>query len=68
VLDTDRTTVTVSSPRPAEVPLKVQWSRWLSVTGPACVERDGEGTRLRFSGPGTVVVGSRLGLRPQGHC
>ncbi len=68
VLDTDRTTVTVRSDRPTEVALKVRWSRWLSVTGPACVERDGGGTRLRFSEPGVAVVGSRLSLRPVGHC
>jgi hypothetical protein len=68
VLDTDRTTVTVRSDRPTEVALKVRWSRWLSVAGPACLLRDGDGTRLRFSGPGTAVVGSRLSLRPRGHC
>lgn len=68
VLDTDRTTVTLRSDRPAEVELKVRWSRWLTVDGPACVERRGGGTRIRFSGPGTAVVGSRLTLRPQGHC
>jgi hypothetical protein len=68
VLGTSRTTVTVRSDRPTEVELKVRWSRWLSVDGPACVERDGAGTRLRFSGPGTAVVGSRLSLQPRGHC
>ena len=68
VVDTDRTTVTVRSERSTEVALKVRWSRWLSVDGPACIERDGDGTRLRFSGPGTAVVGSRLSLRPVGHC
>ena len=68
VLDTDRTTVTVRSAGPVEVPLKVRWSRWLSVTGPACVERDGDGTRLRFSAAGTAVVGSRLSLSPPGQC
>jgi hypothetical protein len=68
VLDTDRTTVTVRSDRPADVELKVRWSRWLSVDGPACVERAEGGTRLRFAGAGTAVVGSRLSLRPVGHC
>ncbi len=68
VLDTDRTTVTVRSGGPVEVELKVRWSRWLSVDGPACVERDGDGTRLRFSAAGTAVVGSSLSLRPIGHC
>jgi len=66
VLDTDRTTVTLRSAEPAEVDLEVRWSRWLSVSGPACVERHGEGTRIRFSGPGEAVVGSSL--RPRGHC
>ena len=68
VLDTGRTTVRLRSPGPAEVELKVRWSRWLEVTGPACVERRGGGTRIRFSGPGEAVVGSRLTLRPVGHC
>ncbi len=68
VVDTDRTTVTVRSARRTDVELKVRWSRWLSVDGPACVERAGGGTRLRFAEPGTVVVTSRLTLRPRGHC
>ena len=68
VLDTDRTSIALRSPGPADVELKVQWSRWLSVTGPACVERDGEGTRIRFSGAGEAVVSSSLSLRPRGHC
>jgi hypothetical protein len=59
VLDTDRTTVRLRSDRPAEVELKVRWSRWLSVDGPACVERRGGGTRIRFSGPGVAVVAAR---------
>ena len=66
VLETDRTTVRLRSPGPEEVELKVRWSRWLSVEGPACVERDGDGTRIRFSAAGEAVVGSSL--RPQGHC
>jgi hypothetical protein len=68
VLDTDRTTVTVASPRSAEVPLKVAWSPWLTVDGPACLERAGDGTRLRFSGPGTAVVSSEIRIPRQGHC
>ncbi|HVM29030.1 MAG TPA: hypothetical protein VM433_15335 [Mycobacteriales bacterium] len=68
VLDTDRTTVTMRSEEAGETPLKVAWSRWLTVTGPACIERDGDRTRLRLSGPGEVVVSSTLSVRPLGHC
>ena len=68
MLDTDRTTVRLRSDRAADVELKVQWSRWLSVSGPACLERRGGGTRIRFSGPGEAVVSSSLRLRPEGQC
>ena len=68
MLDTDRTTVRLRSPVATEVGLDVAWSRWLTVDGPACVLRDGDRTRLRFTGPGEVVVGSALRLRPPGHC
>ena len=69
MLDTDRTTVRLRTNRPAEVRLEVRWSRWLTVTGPACLERQPDGwTRIRFAGPGEAVVSSRLSLRPLGHC
>lgn len=68
VVDTDRVSVRLRSPVAADVELKVRWSRWLTATGPACVERDGGGTRVRFAAPGQVVVSSRLSLRPIGHC
>jgi len=68
VLDTDRVRLELRSPGPADVALKYQWSRWLTLEGPACLERDGDGIRVRFSGPGTAVISSRLRLRPQGHC
>ena len=68
VLDTDRTTVRLRADGPTEVALAVHWSRWLSVRGPACVERDGDGTRIRFTGAGEAVVGSRLAWSPPGQC
>lgn len=68
VLDTDRTTVRMVSEAPGVVPLKVAWSRWLTVRGPACIERDGDTTRLRVSAPGEIVVSSRLGWTPPGQC
>lgn len=68
VLATDRTSVRLLSTGPGDVPLKVRWSRWLTATGPACIERDGATTRVRLSGPGEVVVSSRLSWSPPGHC
>jgi hypothetical protein len=68
VLDTDRTTVRLRSEAVGVVQLKVRWSRWLTVTGPACIERDDRMTRLRLTGPGEVVVSSRLSWSPPGHC
>jgi hypothetical protein len=50
----------------ADVSLAVRWSRWLSMSGPACIERRGDTAMVRFSGPGTAVLSSSL--RPKGHC
>jgi hypothetical protein len=68
VVDTDRTTVRLSSEGAGSVPLKVRWSRWLTASGPACIEQHGRTTWLRLSGPGEVVVSSRLTWSPPGHC
>jgi hypothetical protein len=68
VEDTDRVAVVLRSDRPASSQVAVRWSRWLSVTGPACVEQDGASTRVRFSAAGTAVLSSELALRPAGHC
>jgi hypothetical protein len=51
---------------PGTVDVHVRWSRWLSVSGPACVERRGDEVRLRVSAAGVVTLGS--GLRPRQHC
>jgi hypothetical protein len=68
VLRTGRTTITLRSPSAAYVDLVVRWSRWLSVTGPACLEKHESWTRIRFRSAGTAVVGSQLSFRPVGHC
>ena len=67
-LSTDRTRIVLTSPQAAYVDLVVRWSRWLSVTGPACLEKHGSWTRIRFSRAGEAVVSSRLAFRPRGHC
>jgi len=66
VLDSDRVAVTLRSERPGSALVAIRWSRWLSVTGPACIERDGVRTRLRSTAAGTIVLSSAL--RPVGHC
>ncbi|MCU1674454.1 MAG: putative integral rane protein [Frankiales bacterium] len=66
VVRTTRAAMTLRSPSRAYVPLEIRWSHWLSVSGPACVERNGDDTRIRFRGPGTAVVSSSLS--PHGHC
>ena len=68
VVATDRTSVALRSAAPGTARLKLRWSRWLTVRGPACVERDGTDTKVRFTGPGDVVISSRVLPLPQGHC
>jgi hypothetical protein len=68
VVDTGRTTISLTSPKAAYVDLVVRWSRWLSVDGPACLEKHGSWTRIRFTGPGAATVSSKLAFRPHGHC
>jgi hypothetical protein len=65
VVAATRTEVVLDA-EPGTVDVHVRWSRWLSVRGPACVERSGDHVRLRVSAPGRVVLGSSL--RPHGHC
>ena len=66
VLASRRASLMLRSDRPVEVAVDVRWSRWLSLTGPGCLRRDGDRTRVRFRGPGTVTVGSSL--LPGGRC
>ncbi|GAC1444723.1 MAG: hypothetical protein NVSMB55_22070 [Mycobacteriales bacterium] len=68
VVSTSRTTIVLQSPRAAYVDLVVRWSRWLTVRGPACLEKHSSWTRVRFTGAGTATVSSALRLRPVGHC
>jgi hypothetical protein len=52
--------------QPGPVLVRVRWSRWLSVSGPACLARDGAQVQLRVRSPGTVELSSSLW--PRGHC
>lgn len=66
VLATARASIRLRAAGPAQAQLVVRWSRWLSVSGPACVERQGDDVRVRFRSAGQAVVGSSL--LPRGHC
>jgi hypothetical protein len=68
VLSTSQVDMVLTSPQPAYVDLAVRWSRWLAVRGPACLEKHGSWTRIRFKAAGSVRVSSSLSLRPHGHC
>jgi hypothetical protein len=65
VVSSTRTALTMRL-QPGTVDVKVRWSRWLSVEGPACIERRGDQVRLQVSEAGIVRIGSRL--IPKGHC
>jgi hypothetical protein len=66
VVHSRRTSLTLRSDGPASVHVVLRWSRWLNVTGPGCLERDGNEVRVQFRSAGTVTVGSSLA--PAGHC
>lgn len=51
---------------PGEHDVHVRWSRWLTVSGPGCVERHGDDVALRVQRAGTITLGSDL--NPLGHC
>lgn len=65
VIASGRTTI-VLDVTPGLVTVRIRWSPWLTVSGPACLERYGDGVRLRVRAAGVVVVGSSL--LPRGHC
>ena len=66
VLSSMRTALTLSSPSSGDAHVVITWSRWLTVSGPACIAEDHGQVRVHFRSPGTVVIGS--GLWPKGHC
>jgi hypothetical protein len=54
----DRVVVAVT--RPGEVSLRVRWSRWLRVDGPACLAPAGDWTTLRTPEPGSYTISGSL--------
>jgi hypothetical protein len=68
VTDSTPDTVVVEVERPADLLLRVRWSRWLAVSGPgdACLAEAGGWTALRVTEPGGYrVTGSLTGTGPR---
>lgn len=66
VVESSPARLVITSPGQVRVRVDVGWTRWLSLSGPACLERVGRRAYIRFDGPGTVVLSSSF--RPRGHC
>jgi hypothetical protein len=62
----ERTHLLIASPVQGEIAVDIRWSRWLSATGPACIEQAGDRVVLRFDRPGTATLTSSL--QPDGRC
>ncbi len=56
----DAAHLTLAAPAAGDVPVRVRWTRWLTVTGGAEARRDGDWTVLRVPAPGRYTVGSSL--------
>jgi len=54
--------VVVAADRPGELLVRVRWSRWLAVTGPAgaCLAPAGQWTELRVDAPGEYQISGSL--------
>jgi hypothetical protein len=66
VREVSRTRVRLEATAPGPLDVRLRWSRWLSASGPACLERRGDEVRLQVRAAGTVTVTSSL--RPKQHC
>ncbi|MGN6188869.1 MAG: hypothetical protein ACTHOE_08220 [Conexibacter sp.] len=61
VLSATTDALALAAPRTGAIRLRVRWSPYWAVTnGDACVERDGDWTRLRVRAPGTVTLAMRF--------
>jgi len=63
VLTAGTDALALSVPRPATIRLRIRWTPYLAVVaGSACVEADGDWTRLRVRRPGRVRLATRFSL------
>lgn len=69
LVDSGPTGVVVDMPEPADVTVRVRWSRWLTLSGPdGCLERDGTWVKLRVTGAGRYEIRSGLHLTQSASC
>lgn len=68
VLRSSATEVVLRVDVPGDVLVRVQPSRWLTLSGPGCLEPDGRWVRLRAAAAGQFTVGSALQLRTSVRC
>ncbi len=66
VVSLSRTSIVLQVDRARDVQVRVRWSPWLTVDGPACVERVLGGVVLKVREAGTVTLTSSL--LPGNHC
>jgi len=50
--------IVLDAPAPGVVPVGVRWSRWLTVSGGACIRPAGSTTEVVVRRPGRVTVSS----------
>lgn len=69
LIDSTATGITLQVSHPGEVLLRVRFTHWLTVEGPAaCIEPAGRWSRLVASQPGIYHVGSRLQITQPSRC
>ena len=59
--------VVLDAPAPAVVPVGLHWSRWLTVSGGACIRPAGSSTEVVVRRPGRVTVSSSYMAPFTGH-
>lgn len=67
LLAADQARVRFTTDTPGDVPVRVRWSRWLTLRGDGCLRPGPDGwTEVRAAAPGTYTVTSSL--TPARHC
>jgi hypothetical protein len=69
LVDSGPTGVAVDVPEPADVTVRVRWSRWLTLSGPdGCLEPDGKWVKLRATRTGRYEIRSGLHMTQSARC